>query len=277
MATAAARQQGVRYGRRAASELRDEHECFVGGRIPLRGSWWDSTEICVRRGIRTLVLNIRACHGAHASMMQDQDPACVGLRAPGIRVHFRPCERRSRDRQGRRYGRRRTPNAGKSVPASGRTSDSAVIARGRGRPGLGVSSQVYGAQRMPEFRACPRKGEHVSLGAVGRQFDPDRAQAYFGAVGGVLPMVLNRADPQVPLEYPGTPELPSVAARRMWVDTVAHDHAPAPRTAWYSAPTSIPGQSRVPIGDRLHQPGRERRAGDHHPGHQRGRDLRPPT
>lgn len=50
-------------------------------------------------------------------------------------------------------------------------------------------------------------------------------------LGGALPMVLNRADHQVPLESPGTPELPSVAARRMWFDTVAHDHAPALRAA----------------------------------------------
>ncbi|GAA3436004.1 amidohydrolase family protein [Kutzneria kofuensis] len=50
-------------------------------------------------------------------------------------------------------------------------------------------------------------------------------------LGGALPMLLNRTDHQVPWEAPGTPELPSVAARRMWFDTVGHDHAPALRAA----------------------------------------------
>ena len=50
-------------------------------------------------------------------------------------------------------------------------------------------------------------------------------------LGGALPMLLNRADHQVPWEAPDTPELPSVAVRRMWFDTVGHDHAPALRAA----------------------------------------------
>lgn len=50
-------------------------------------------------------------------------------------------------------------------------------------------------------------------------------------LGGALPMLLNRTDHQVPWEAPGTPELPSVAAGRMWFDTVGHDHAPALRAA----------------------------------------------
>ncbi|MFI9380698.1 amidohydrolase family protein [Kutzneria sp. NPDC052558] len=50
-------------------------------------------------------------------------------------------------------------------------------------------------------------------------------------LGGALPMVLNRADHQIPWEVPSAPELPSVAAQRMWFDTVGHDHAPALRAA----------------------------------------------
>jgi aminocarboxymuconate-semialdehyde decarboxylase len=50
-------------------------------------------------------------------------------------------------------------------------------------------------------------------------------------LGGALPMLLNRTDHQVPWEAPGTPELPSVAAHRLWFDTVGHDHAPALRAA----------------------------------------------
>jgi 6-methylsalicylate decarboxylase len=50
-------------------------------------------------------------------------------------------------------------------------------------------------------------------------------------LGGALPMLLQRADNQYAWEYPDTPELPSVAARRMWYDTVGHGHVPALRCA----------------------------------------------
>ena len=50
-------------------------------------------------------------------------------------------------------------------------------------------------------------------------------------LGGALPMLLQRADNQYAWEYPDTPELPSVAARRMWYDTVGHVHVPALRSA----------------------------------------------
>jgi aminocarboxymuconate-semialdehyde decarboxylase len=50
-------------------------------------------------------------------------------------------------------------------------------------------------------------------------------------LGGALPMLLARTDHQVPWEAPDTPELPSAAARRMWFDTVGHNHAPALRAA----------------------------------------------
>jgi 6-methylsalicylate decarboxylase len=50
-------------------------------------------------------------------------------------------------------------------------------------------------------------------------------------LGGALPMLLQRADDQYRWEAPGTPERPSVAARRMWYDTVGHGHVPALRCA----------------------------------------------
>ena len=50
-------------------------------------------------------------------------------------------------------------------------------------------------------------------------------------LGGALPMLLQRADDQYGWEAPDTPELPSVAARRMWYDTVGHGHVPALRCA----------------------------------------------
>ncbi len=50
-------------------------------------------------------------------------------------------------------------------------------------------------------------------------------------LGGALPMILQRADDQYGWEAPDTPERPSVAARRMWYDTVGHGHVPALRCA----------------------------------------------
>ena len=44
-------------------------------------------------------------------------------------------------------------------------------------------------------------------------------------------MLLQRADDQYRWEYPDTPEQPSVAARRMWYDSVGHGHVPALRCA----------------------------------------------
>ena len=50
-------------------------------------------------------------------------------------------------------------------------------------------------------------------------------------LGGALAMLLQRADNQYRWEAPDTPEAPSVAARRMWYDTVGHGHVPALRCA----------------------------------------------
>ena len=50
-------------------------------------------------------------------------------------------------------------------------------------------------------------------------------------LGGALPMLLQRADDQYRWEAPDTPEPPSVAARRMWYDTVGPGHVPALRCA----------------------------------------------
>jgi predicted TIM-barrel fold metal-dependent hydrolase len=50
-------------------------------------------------------------------------------------------------------------------------------------------------------------------------------------LGGAMPMLLQRADDQYRWEAPDTPEPPSVAARRMWYDTVGHGHVPALKCA----------------------------------------------
>jgi len=50
-------------------------------------------------------------------------------------------------------------------------------------------------------------------------------------LGGALPLLLGRADNLNPWEAPETPEPPSVAARRLWYDTVSHAYPPALRAA----------------------------------------------
>lgn len=50
-------------------------------------------------------------------------------------------------------------------------------------------------------------------------------------LGGALPMLLERMDRQNGWEAPDTPEKPSLAAARLWYDTVAHGHLPALRAA----------------------------------------------
>jgi 6-methylsalicylate decarboxylase len=50
-------------------------------------------------------------------------------------------------------------------------------------------------------------------------------------VGGALPMLLDRLDSISTWEYPEIAERPSVAARRMWYDTVAYGDVPALRAA----------------------------------------------
>lgn len=50
-------------------------------------------------------------------------------------------------------------------------------------------------------------------------------------LAGDLPMGLQRMDNQYVWENPATPEKPSIAARRMWYDTVSHAHPPAIRAA----------------------------------------------
>jgi 6-methylsalicylate decarboxylase len=49
--------------------------------------------------------------------------------------------------------------------------------------------------------------------------------------GGALPMLIQRADDRYQWEAPETPVRPSVAARRMWYDSVGHGHVPALRCA----------------------------------------------
>jgi predicted TIM-barrel fold metal-dependent hydrolase len=50
-------------------------------------------------------------------------------------------------------------------------------------------------------------------------------------LGGAIPMLLQRMDNQFSWEVPGACEKPSIAARRMWYDSVSHAYGPALRAA----------------------------------------------
>ncbi|WP_242112963.1 amidohydrolase family protein [Luteimonas aquatica] len=70
---------------------------------------------------------------------------------------------------------------------------------------------------------------HLILAGIPKRYP--RMKIVLSHLGGALPMVLQRVEHQVPWEAPGTPERPTLAARRMWYDTVGHNHPPALRAA----------------------------------------------
>ena len=73
-------------------------------------------------------------------------------------------------------------------------------------------------------------------------------------LGGMLPMLLERLDNQLPKVHPHLPEPPSITARRFWYDTVSHGS----RTALRCAFEALGGQRLLPGSDYplllLHEP-----------------------
>ncbi|WP_326569757.1 amidohydrolase family protein [Amycolatopsis rhabdoformis] len=70
---------------------------------------------------------------------------------------------------------------------------------------------------------------HLIVAGIPSRFP--RMKIVLPHLGGALPMLLPRIDRQNPWEAPETPELPSLAARRIFYDTVGHNHIPALRLA----------------------------------------------
>ncbi|QRP44029.1 amidohydrolase family protein [Amycolatopsis sp. FDAARGOS 1241] len=70
---------------------------------------------------------------------------------------------------------------------------------------------------------------HLIIAGVPSRFP--RMKIILPHLGGALPMILPRIDRQNPWEAPETPEKPSLAARRIFYDTVGHNHGPALRLA----------------------------------------------
>ncbi|MEV0073692.1 MULTISPECIES: amidohydrolase family protein [unclassified Amycolatopsis] len=70
---------------------------------------------------------------------------------------------------------------------------------------------------------------HLIVAGIPSRFP--RMKIILPHLGGALPMLLPRIDRQNPWEAPETPEKPSLAARRIFYDTVGHNHVPALRLA----------------------------------------------
>jgi 6-methylsalicylate decarboxylase len=99
--------------------------------------------------------------------------------------------------------------------------------------GTGAESPLIALHDMTWMVGAPIEDTvaamHLILAGIPSAYP--RIKIVISHLGGALPMVLERADHQYGWEAPGTPEKPSVAARRMWYDTVGHDHPPALRAA----------------------------------------------
>ncbi|MEJ8658097.1 amidohydrolase family protein [Streptomyces sp. MS1.AVA.4] len=104
-----------------------------------------------------------------------------------------------------------------SLHPAGRDAGSPLIAENRMRWMVGAPT---------EDTICAM---HLMLEGVPSRFP--RLRIVNSHLGGALPMLLPRADQHVPWEAPDIAEMPSLAARRMYYDTVAHGHEPALRAA----------------------------------------------
>ncbi|MCQ8771655.1 amidohydrolase family protein [Streptomyces telluris] len=95
--------------------------------------------------------------------------------------------------------------------------------------GTGAESPLIAGHRLTWTIGAPVEDTvavmHLILAGVPSRYP--RLKVVISHLGGALPMVLARADNQYLWEAPDIPEKPSLAARRMWYDTVGHGHVPA--------------------------------------------------
>ncbi|AYF79218.1 amidohydrolase [Nocardia yunnanensis] len=99
--------------------------------------------------------------------------------------------------------------------------------------GHDAHTPLIGEHRMRWMVGAPMEDTiaamHLILAGIPLRYP--RVRIVLSHLGGALPMLLQRADNQYAWESPDTPEKPSLAARRLWFDTVAHGHIPALRAA----------------------------------------------
>ncbi|MFI9206001.1 amidohydrolase family protein [Streptomyces sp. NPDC053048] len=121
--------------------------------------------------------------------------------------------------------------------------------------GTGADSPLIAYHRLTWMIGAPVEDTvaamHLILAGIPLRYP--RLRIVISHLGGALPMVLNRADRQYGWEAPDIPEKPSMAARRMWYDTVAHGHVPA----LWAAVESLGADRLVPGTDFPYQPGEE--------------------
>ncbi len=119
--------------------------------------------------------------------------------------------------------------------------------------GCGVESPLINGHRMVWSVGAPMEDtvaimDLVIAGIPSRYPDMKIIASH---LGGLLPMVVRRVDDRIDFEAPDTPEKPSLAFRRLWYDTVGHNHVPALRAAAESF-----GADRLLLGtDFPYQPG----------------------
>jgi predicted TIM-barrel fold metal-dependent hydrolase len=119
--------------------------------------------------------------------------------------------------------------------------------------GCGAESSLINEHRMVWSVGAPIEDTiaimHLVIAGIPSRY-PDM-KIIASHLGGLLPMVVKRVDDHIGFEAPDTPERPSLAFRRLWYDTVGHNHVPALRAAAESL-----GADRLLLGtDFPYQPG----------------------
>ncbi|GAA0936702.1 amidohydrolase family protein [Nonomuraea longicatena] len=111
--------------------------------------------------------------------------------------------------------------------------------------GCGAGSPLISQHRLTWSIGAPIEDTVAIMGLIlaGVPSRFPRMRILASHLGGALPMLLQRADNQVGWEAPDTPEKPSLAARRLWYDSVGHGHVPALRAAVQSF-----GADRIVLG-----------------------------
>src|SRR5262249_3226410 len=119
--------------------------------------------------------------------------------------------------------------------------------------GAGADSPLINGHRIVWSVGAPIEDTiaimHLVIAGIPSRYPDMRIIA--SHLGGLLPMVVARVDHQIDFEAPDTPEKPSLALRRLWFDTVGHNHPPALRAA-----ADALGADRLVLGtDFPYQPG----------------------
>jgi predicted TIM-barrel fold metal-dependent hydrolase len=99
--------------------------------------------------------------------------------------------------------------------------------------GCGVESPLINDHQMVWSVGAPIEDTvaimHLVIAGIPSRY-PDM-KIIASHLGGLLPMVVKRVDDHMAYEASDTPEKPSLAFRRLWYDTVGHNHVPALRAA----------------------------------------------